>query len=287
MTLTNSSSGLPATIQAADSSGNAQNITLTGALTGTGGLTKTGAGVLVLNNSGNNYTGATNVSAGALVDVQNTVLASTSSMNINGNMIIQNSPNLQNITQEVTGGYNGGAWNGTSSSAGIPITSSAAASDATRLHALGVIQNDNGMGTSTPLYAAFDGYNSLNDSDVLIKYTYYGDANLDGKVDGSDYSRIDASYLAEATESTPFAVGVTGWFNGDFNYDGVVNGSDYTLIDNAFNSQGAQLAAEIATPTAQIAGSGATSAVPEPTTLGLLGIGAVGLLGRRSRRRTH
>jgi len=77
---------------------------------------------------------------------------------------------------------------------------------------------------------------------------------------------------------------ISGWQNGDFNYDGVVNGSDYTLIDNAFNSQGTQIAAEIATPTAQIAGSGATSAVPEPTTLGLLGIGAISLLGRRRRR---
>ena len=79
---------------------------------------------------------------------------------------------------------------------------------------------------------------------------------------------------------------ITGWFNGDFNYDGVINGSDYTLIDNAFNSQGAQIAAEIATPTAQIAGGAVSSSVPEPTTLGLLGIGALGLLGRRNRRRS-
>jgi hypothetical protein len=66
-------------------------------------------------------------------------------------------------------------------------------------------------------------------SDVLIRYTFYGDANLDGHVDGSDYSRIDNGYLTHAS----------GWFNGDFNYDGTINGSDYTLIDNAFNTQGA------------------------------------------------
>jgi hypothetical protein len=114
---------------------------------------------------------------------------------------------------------------------------------------------------------------------VLVKYTYYGDANLDGKVDGTDYSRIDASFLAE--QSGP---NVTGWYNGDFNYDGVVNGSDYTLIDNAFNSQGAQIAAQIATPTALLDNAAGGSSVPEPTTLGLLGIGAIGLLGRRRRR---
>ena len=61
-----------------------------------------------------------------------------------------------------------------------------------------------------------------------MKYTYYGDANLDGKVDASDYSLIDNGYLNH----------LTGWYNGDFNYDGVINGSDYTLIDNAFNMQG-------------------------------------------------
>jgi hypothetical protein len=71
---------------------------------------------------------------------------------------------------------------------------------------------------------------------VLVKYTYFGDADLNGSVDGSDYSRIDNGYLASAT----------GWFNGDFNYDDIINGSDYTLIDNAFNRQGTLLAAQIA-----------------------------------------
>jgi len=79
-------------------------------------------------------------------------------------------------------------------------------------------------------------------TDVLVKYTYYGDANLDGIVDGSDYSRIDNAFLTDQSNATA----ATGWGNGDFNYDGVTNGSDYTLIDNAFNSQGASLAAALA-----------------------------------------
>jgi fibronectin-binding autotransporter adhesin len=281
MTLSNSSSGLPATIQTADQYNNPFNITLTGALNGSGGLTKTGGGDLILNNSSNAYTGPTNVSTGTLVDAQNTILSHTSSLNINGSMIIQNSPSLSSITKQVAAGFNGGTWNGTNNSAGIPITSSAAASDTTHLHALGVILNDNGTGSGTQLYASFEGYSSLNDSDVLIKYTYYGDTDLNGEVDGSDYSRIDYAYEYNQTHSS---APLTGWFNGDFNYDGVIDGSDYTLIDNAFNSQGAQISGEIASPTAQIASGSASSAVPEPTTLGLLGIGAVGLLGRRRRR---
>ena len=64
----------------------------------------------------------------------------------------------------------------------------------------------------------------------------------------------------------------------------MIDGSDYTLIDNAYNTQGAQISAEIATPTDLIAGGSVGSSVPEPATLGLLGIGAAGLLGRRRRR---
>jgi hypothetical protein len=136
---------------------------------------------------------------------------------------------------------------------------------------LGSIQNNQ---SGTAIYTAsnkFDG-SFPGASDILVKYTYYGDTNLDGKVDGSDYSRIDAGFLAHTT----------GWFNGDFNYDGVINGSDYTLIDNAFNNQGAQIAASVADPTAvatdQIAGG---SSVPEPRAIGLLSLTAFGMLGRR------
>ena len=61
-----------------------------------------------------------------------------------------------------------------------------------------------------------------------MKFTYVGDTNLDGKVDGTDYSRIDNGYL----------MNLTGWANGDFNFSGNVDGSDYLLIDNADVMQG-------------------------------------------------
>jgi autotransporter-associated beta strand protein len=54
------------TIQAADSSGVAHNITYSGALSGTGGLIKTGAGQLTLSAS-SSYSAATTVSAGTLL----------------------------------------------------------------------------------------------------------------------------------------------------------------------------------------------------------------------------
>ncbi len=104
----------------------------------------------------------------------------------------------------------------------------------------------------------FDAYNSAS-SDVLIKYTYYGDATLQGQVTGTDYSRIDNGYLTNGL----------GWFNGDFNFDGIINGSDYTLIDNAFNQQGASLAAQIASPSATASAEVASSSViPNKTARG-------------------
>ena len=197
----------------------------------------------------------------------------TSTLDLGGNDLIVQGGSLSTVTNQVRQGFAGGSWQGSGG-----IVSAAASVNSTHLTALGVIQNSTtGTSSGSPLYATFDGVASSN-LDILVKYTYFGDANLDGKVDGSDYSRIDASTVAEKT-----AGAISGWFNGDFNYDGVVNGSDYTLIDNAFNRQGAILstlvAGPLATNTAQIATG---SAVPEPV-CGSAILLAWGLLGRRRR----
>jgi fibronectin-binding autotransporter adhesin len=269
------------------------NASFGGTISGTGGLVIKTSATQTLTGSNNTYSGSTNVSSGTLVvtttgalptgnnvsvnsgamlvlDSQTTE-SSLNLLNINGNAVIHNG-NLQTLSTAAQLAFNAG-WN---TSTGI--ASSAAAGNTTHLTALGIIQNDNGYGNGTQLYTSFEGQ-SVNDSDVLVKYTYYGDTDLNGKVDGSDYSRIDNAYLNNQNSSN---AQLTGWFNGDFNYDGVIDGSDYTLIDNAYNSQGTQISAEVATPAAQIA---ETSAVPEPTTMGLSGIGAIGLLSRRRRRR--
>ena len=127
------------------------------------------------------------------------------------------------------------------------ITSTTAASDSTHLTAVGV---EYGL-------ISFENL-SVSSTDVLLKYTYFGDANLDGKVDGSDYSLIDSGFIQRAT----------GWFNGDFNYDGVINGSDYTLIDNAFDRQAGQITAQLAAHTDAIYEAlPSSSPVPEPANL--------------------
>jgi autotransporter-associated beta strand protein len=257
---------------------------LEGSNTYSGGTTVT-AGTLVFNspNALPNFSALTIASAGvaraanySAGSSKNTLFTSSLSIAVGGkldlgnnDLVVQNG-SLSGITGEVALGYNGGKWNGASG-----ITSSAAAADSSHVHALGVIQNIDANGNT--LYGgdfpSFDGATQSSSTDILVKFTYYGDANLDGKVDGSDYSLIDSSYATEKSTGQS----ISGWYNGDFNYDGVVDGSDYALMDNAYNMQGAAITAQVA---AQVSGS----AVPEPTTLGLLGIGAAGLLGRRRRR---
>jgi hypothetical protein len=188
-------------------------------------------------------------------------------VDVGRNDLIIATGSLATVTSQLQSGYGNGSWNGPG------IDSSFAANDSTHLTAVGVLLNDNGTGQA--IYGSsnpFDGTLPSVDS-ILVKLTYYGDANLDGKVDGSDYSKIDNGYLNH----------LTGWSNGDFNYDGVIDGSDYTLIDNAHNMQGASLSAAIAGETAEITGSPAGASVPEPS--GLIGLGLVttGLLGRRRR----
>ena len=104
-------------------------------------------------------------------------------------------------------------------------------------------------------------------------YTYAGDANLDGTIDGGDYGIIDNFAQIPGADS---------YFNGDFNYDGVIDGGDYGIIDNNNQAQGAPFPTS---GSAVAAGLSGVTAVPEPASLSVIAIGATALLGPRRRRR--
>jgi hypothetical protein len=99
-------------------------------------------------------------------------------------------------------------------------------------------------------------------------YTYGGDANLDGAITGDDYFQIDSGFPA----------GAHGWFNGDFNHDGSITGDDYFVIDSNFSAQGAPFFVS-----GGAGGVAGVQAVPEPASIGLIGLAATALLGRRRR----
>lgn len=108
---------------------------------------------------------------------------------------------------------------------------------------------------------------SVDNTSVLIAFTRYGDANLDGIVNLNDFNRLAANFGSTAAF----------WHQGDFTYDGTVNLSDFNRLAANFG-----LSAAGATVTAED-WAAVAAAVPEPSVLGLLlplfGAGA----GRRRR----
>lgn len=165
---------------------------------------------------------------------------------------------LSAVQSLVAAAHAGGTWSGSG------ITSSAAAADPLGITALAVLLNDRGNGI--PFFSNFDG-EAVGINDILVKYTYYGDTDLNGVVDASDFFRFDRGLLK----------GLSGWINGDFNYDGLVDTLDRDLMDWTFLNQGQPL--EGIGPMVSFA----ALSVPEPNTLLLLSLASLGILMPRRR----
>lgn len=65
-------------------------------------------------------------------------------------------------------------------------------------------------GATVPYFTEYGGVASLAGTDLIVKYTYAGDSNLDGRMDGRD--------LARAVQG--FSVGSSGWNAGDADHSG-------------------------------------------------------------------
>lgn len=178
---------------------------------------------------------------------------------------------LPTLRQLIATGYNGGAWggNGITTSAGTPGTGLAYV-EAARLFSL--------TGGQT---ATWNGQ-TVDATAVLIKFTWYGDLNLDGVVDPDDYALMDKSFAAGLPPAT-----AAEWADGDFNYDGLLTPADYLLMDTAFGIQTGPLSPAFLSILSQRESQFGTeyisqllSNVPEPSLAGGL---FAGLLLRRTR----
>jgi hypothetical protein len=231
-------------------SGNPNNGTL--ALSGAGSVlmgSLLGTGTTTL-------TGNTNLKISSAVNRQG-ALSITGSGNLDlttGKLIVDYDPAnsrpdpINTVKGYIQQAYHNGAWNlpglGSSSAA-----TTAAQSSQTHKTALGFAE-------ASALSTIPASFGTVNSTSVLVRYTYTGDANLDGVVDTSDFTAM-ASHFNGTSQS---------WTAGDFNYDGVVNALDFNAI---------------ATNYGQVMSSPALgSVVPEPTSA-MAAIFATLLLRRR------
>jgi fibronectin-binding autotransporter adhesin len=260
-----------------------------------GGVNKTGSGTLVL--SGNNsYKLGTNVSVGTLqvgaadaipstggitlqsggvmqfassiggVTTSSLSIDSLSDLDITNNHLFINYPSgqdpISSIAALINTGYSSGAWNGVG---GIISTTA---------------QTNPSYGIGYADSADPNNPAGLPTDTIEIAYTLLGDANLDGKVNGSDFTLMAANFNDSVTN---------GWDEGDFNYSNNVNGEDFVLLADNFNdfaSQSAVSASDLAALDSFAAANGISpTSVPEPTCGVAMVVGVVSLLQTRLRSR--
>jgi autotransporter-associated beta strand protein len=234
-------------------------LTISGVIGTTGGahgVTKTGAGTLLLTGS-NTYSGPTVVQNGT---VELGTAARSPVLTLAGGADVQAGRLVFDYT------------------AGADHTSlvNTIKSDLTASHASNFATGQLRDTTAATTGLTLGWVDQAATSQVIVGATLFGDTNVDGKVDVTDLGN-----LASAYGMTSGAI----WVQGDTNYDGKVDVSDLGNLASSYGAilptDPAALAASASSSAVSVAG---VATVPEPTTLAWAGLAALTLV-RRSRRR--
>ncbi|HZZ43358.1 MAG TPA: autotransporter-associated beta strand repeat-containing protein [Tepidisphaeraceae bacterium] len=235
-----------------------------GSITGSGTTNVlTGETLAIVPGSATSIQSAVNIDSSSLLDLANNKLA----INYTGASV------ASAVRAQLQTGYSAGTWTGTTG-----ITTSTGAANSAQTTGIGYAEASLVVGVAGGAWYGV----SVDGTSLLLKYTYFGDANLDGTVNADDYALIDRGFAKNLPAGTAL------WTDGDFNYDGVVNSADYMLADTAFGHLTGVLSPELLAERESQFGDAyvqqLVAAVPEPMSLGLISVGAIGLIGGRRRR---
>jgi hypothetical protein len=147
-------------------------------------------------------------------------LSSTATLDLNDNGLVVRNGNLTALQDLVKSArMDDFTWGGP----GI-TTTEAVSGPYPGVTGVGLIQNDYGGGAGV-VWDQWRGA-TVGTSDVLLAYTWLGDANLDGQLEAFDFALLDAGFTGAGS----------GWLYGDFDMGGgPVDDFDFALLDAGFS----------------------------------------------------